>query len=114
MRRRFSSTRFGRHTDEQSFNYTPGRDRDPMCGLANGSDPTAITNDTRMLFKRSTTGSMTGYYSDTSRTTFITTTVSNKQVQFVEGSSMIKYHSSRCSPAARSTTARSGLASDRA
>jgi hypothetical protein len=67
-----------------SFNYTPVVTQIDVR-LANGIDPTAITNDTQ-LFRRGTTGSITGYYTDTVASYTMTTTVSNRQIQFAEGS----------------------------
>jgi hypothetical protein len=67
-----------------TFNYTPivvALD----VRLATGVAPAAITNDTA-LFKRSATGSITGYSVDNVATFTVTTTVSNKPLQFVEGS----------------------------
>ena len=66
-----------------TFNYTP-LVTELDVRLANGVDPTTITNDTQ-LFKRAATGSITGYYTDTVASYVVTTTVSNKQIQFAEG-----------------------------
>jgi hypothetical protein len=67
-----------------TFNYTPAVTQLEVR-LANGVDPTAITNDTQ-LFKRGTTGGITGFYPTTVATYVVTTTVNNKQIQFAEGS----------------------------
>jgi hypothetical protein len=66
-----------------TFNYTPIV-TELDVRLATGIDPVTITNDT-VLFKRSTTGSIQGYYATAVDSYVVTTTVSNKQIQFVEG-----------------------------
>jgi hypothetical protein len=67
-----------------SYNYTPAATQVEVR-LANGVDPASITNDTQ-LFKRSGSGSVSGYYPDTVATYVVTDSVSNKQIQFAEGS----------------------------
>jgi hypothetical protein len=52
--------------------------------LANGVDPTTILNDTQ-IFRRGTTGSISGYMVDTVASYTLTTTASIKQIQFVDG-----------------------------
>jgi hypothetical protein len=66
-----------------TFNYTPVVTEIDVR-LANGVDPTAITSDAQ-LFKRGMTGAVTGYYPDTLASYVVTTMVSNKQIQFAEG-----------------------------
>jgi hypothetical protein len=66
-----------------AFNYTPVV-TELDVRLANSVDPTAITNDTQ-LFKRAASGSITGYYTDTVSNYVVTTTFSNKQIQFLDG-----------------------------
>lgn len=66
-----------------SFNYTPVVTALDVR-LANGVDPATVSNDTA-LFKRSTTGSIQGFYPVAVDNYIVTTTVSNKQIQFVEG-----------------------------
>lgn len=65
-------------------NYTPVAVQVEVR-LANGVDPASITSDAQ-LFKRSGSGSITGYYPDAVASYVITDTVSNKQIQFAEGS----------------------------
>jgi hypothetical protein len=52
--------------------------------LATGVEPVTITNDTA-LFRRSATGSISGFFPTAVDNYIVTTTVSNKQIQFVEG-----------------------------
>jgi hypothetical protein len=52
--------------------------------LANGVAPAAVTSDAQ-LFVRSATGSINAYLTDTVASYTVTTTVSNKQIQFVDG-----------------------------
>jgi hypothetical protein len=52
--------------------------------LATGVDPTTVLSDAQ-LFRRATSGSISGYYTDTVNDMTVTTTVSNKQIQFVDG-----------------------------
>lgn len=66
-----------------AFNYTP-LVTEIDVRLATGVDPTTITNDTA-LFKRSTSGSISGYYPTSVDSYVVTTTVSNKQIQFADG-----------------------------
>jgi hypothetical protein len=66
-----------------TFNYTPVV-TELDVRLAHMVDPTAITSDAQ-LFKRSTTGALMGYYADAVSNYIVTTTVSNKQIQFAEG-----------------------------
>lgn len=66
-----------------SFNYTPVV-TELDVRLANGVDPTAITNDNQ-LFRRSASGSINGYFPTAVASYVVTTNVSNKQIQFVEG-----------------------------
>lgn len=66
-----------------TFNYTPVVTQLDVR-LASGVDPTAITSDTA-LFKRGATGLISGYYPAAVDNYVVTTTVSNKQIQFVEG-----------------------------
>lgn len=67
-----------------TFNYTPAATQVDVR-LANGVAPTTITSDAQ-LFVRSASGSLNGYYTDTVSNYTVTTTVSNKQIQFAEGS----------------------------
>lgn len=67
-----------------SYNYTPAATQVEVR-LAEGVDPGSITNDTQ-LFKRSGSGSVNGYYPDTVASYVVTDSVSNKQIQFAEGS----------------------------
>lgn len=66
-----------------AFNYTP-LVTELDVRLATGVDPTTINNDAS-LFKRSTSGSITGYYTTAVDNYLVTTNVSNKQIQFVDG-----------------------------
>jgi hypothetical protein len=66
-----------------TFNYTPAV-TELDVRLAPGVDPAMITSDTQ-LFRRSATGALTGYYGATVDNYVVTTTVSNKQIQFEEG-----------------------------
>jgi hypothetical protein len=66
-----------------TFNYTP-LVTELDVRLATGVDPATITADTS-LFKRSTSGSISGYYPTAVDSHTVTTTVSNKQIQFVDG-----------------------------
>jgi hypothetical protein len=66
-----------------TFNYTPCVTEIDVR-LANGVAPTAVMSDAQ-LFKRGTTGAVTGYYADTVSNYVVTTTVTNKQIQFAEG-----------------------------
>ncbi|CAN5715902.1 hypothetical protein BH11MYX3_BH11MYX3_33710 [soil metagenome] len=52
--------------------------------LATAVDPVTITSDTQ-LFRRATNGSISGYLTDAVDSFTTTTTVSNKQIQFVDG-----------------------------
>lgn len=52
--------------------------------LATGVAPAAVLNDTQM-FVRATNGSISAYMTDTVASYATTTTVSNKQIQFVDG-----------------------------
>jgi hypothetical protein len=67
-----------------TYNYTPFV-TELDVRLSTGVDPTAITSDAS-LFKRSASGGITGYYTDAVATYTVTTIVSNKHVQFAEGS----------------------------
>jgi hypothetical protein len=66
-----------------SYNYTP-LVTEIDVRLATGVDPTAIMTDAS-LFKRSTSGSIQGYYPAAVDNYVVTTNVSNKQIQFVDG-----------------------------
>lgn len=66
-----------------AFNYTPLVTQLDVR-LASGIAPTAVMNDPQM-FARSVTGGINGYYTDTVASYAVTTTVSNKQLQFQEG-----------------------------
>lgn len=66
-----------------SFNYTPVV-AEITVRLASGVDPATITSDAT-LFKRSTTGALQGYYPAAVDNYVVSTSVSNKQIQFVEG-----------------------------
>jgi hypothetical protein len=66
-----------------AFNYTPVVTEIDVR-LADGIDPTTITNDTQ-LFRRSTTGAITGYYPGNVASYVVTTSYSNKQIQFADG-----------------------------
>jgi hypothetical protein len=65
-----------------TFNYTP-LVTELDVRLATGVAPAAIVDDA-MLFKRSATGSITGIYVDNVATFTVTTSVTNKQIQFAE------------------------------
>lgn len=65
-------------------NYTPLA-TDVTVRLANGVVPAAITSDAS-LFKRSSSGSITGYFIDAVASYTVNTTTNNLQLQFVEGS----------------------------
>jgi hypothetical protein len=67
-----------------AFNYTPLVTQVDVR-LATGVAPSAINSDPQ-LFARSATGGITGYYVDTVASYVVTTTVSNRQLQFQEGS----------------------------
>lgn len=67
-----------------AFNYTPIVTSLDVR-LASGIDPATINNDTQ-LFRRSATGAINGYFGTTVDNYVVTTTVSNKQIQFAEGS----------------------------
>ncbi len=67
-----------------AFNYTPVVTEIDVR-LATGVDPTAINSDAQ-LFRRATSGSMTGYYPETVSSYVVTTSFSNKQIQSAEGS----------------------------
>jgi hypothetical protein len=67
-----------------TFNYTPAVTQVEVR-LANGVAPSAITSDAQ-LFARAASGGITGYYTDSVATYVVTTNVSNKQIQFAEGS----------------------------
>lgn len=64
-------------------NYTP-LTTEVDVRLAAGVAPTAITGDAD-LFKRSMTGAISAYYTDTVASFTVTTTVTNKQIQFADG-----------------------------
>ncbi len=66
-----------------SLNYTPLA-TDVTVRLADNVAPSAITNDTEM-FKRSSAGAITAFFTDTVKTFTIGTTVTNLQLQFTEG-----------------------------
>jgi hypothetical protein len=66
-----------------AFNYTPIV-VELDVRLANAIDPTTITSDAQ-LFRRGATGSISGYYPDSVASYVVTTNVSNKQIQFVDG-----------------------------
>ncbi|HEX5059340.1 MAG TPA: hypothetical protein VFV99_08275 [Kofleriaceae bacterium] len=66
-----------------TFNYTPVV-TELDVRLATGVAPAAITGDAQ-LFARSASGSITGYYVDMVNNYVVTTTVSNKQLQFMDG-----------------------------
>lgn len=66
-----------------TFNYSPVV-TELDVRLANGVEPSAINGDAQ-LFKRSTTGAVTGYYTDAVASYIVTTVISNKQIQFAEG-----------------------------
>jgi hypothetical protein len=66
-----------------SYNYTPLVTQLDVR-LANGVAPSTIMGDAQ-LFARSGSGSINGYYTDTVASYELTTTVSNKQIQFTEG-----------------------------
>jgi hypothetical protein len=65
------------------FSYSPLA-TDVTVRLANGIAPAAIVSDLD-LFKRSPTGAITAFYTDTVSTFTIQTTVNNLQLQFAEG-----------------------------
>lgn len=67
-----------------AFNYTP-LSTALEVRLASGVGPAAIDADGD-LFSRSASGSITGYYTDNVASYTVTTTISNRQVQFAEGS----------------------------
>ena len=67
-----------------TFSYSPLA-TDVTVRLATNVAPTAIISDAD-LFKRSATGAITAFYTDTVSTFTIQTTVNNLQLQFVEGS----------------------------
>lgn len=67
-----------------AFNYTPIVTALDVR-LAGGVDPTTINHDNQ-LFRRSGSGSITGYFGTSVDNYIVTTTVSNKQIQFAEGS----------------------------
>ena len=52
--------------------------------LADGVDPATVLSDAQ-LFRRTTSGSINGFYTDTVEEMTVTTTASNKQIQFVDG-----------------------------
>jgi hypothetical protein len=66
-----------------AFNYTPLVTQLDVR-LATGIAPTTINNDPQ-LFARSATGGINGYYVDSVASYAVTTTVTNKQLQFQEG-----------------------------
>jgi hypothetical protein len=66
-----------------TFNYSPFVTQVDVR-LANGVAPTAVGADAQ-LFKRSTSGSISAYFVDTVASFTITTTVTNRQIQFEEG-----------------------------
>jgi hypothetical protein len=66
-----------------AFNYTPLVTQLDVR-LANGVAPATVMNDPQ-LFSRSATGGINGYYVDTVASYTVTSTVSNKQLQFQEG-----------------------------
>lgn len=65
-------------------NYTPVAVQVDVR-LASGVEPAAITTDAQ-LFRRSATGTITGYYPDVVASYVVTDSVTNKQIQFAEGS----------------------------
>lgn len=65
-----------------AFNYTPIVTQLDVR-LATGVDPAAIASDTQ-LFRRAN-GALTGFLSDSVASVAVTTTVTNKQLQFTEG-----------------------------
>jgi hypothetical protein len=65
-----------------AFNYTPIVTALDVR-LANGVEPLTINNDSQ-LFRR-VNGSINGYFGTAVDSYVVTTTVSNKQIQFVEG-----------------------------
>lgn len=67
-----------------SYNYTPAV-TEVDVRLATAVDPTMVTSDAQ-LFKRSGNGSISAYYTTMVDSYVITTNVSNKQIQFAEGS----------------------------
>ncbi|MGE0870702.1 MAG: hypothetical protein AB7P03_19205 [Kofleriaceae bacterium] len=67
-----------------SFNYTP-LVTEIQVRLASGVEPSMIMDDAA-LFKRSMSGSISSYYVDTVASFTVTTTVSNRPMQFAEGS----------------------------
>jgi len=66
------------------FSYTPVS-TDVVVRLATGIAPSVIVSDAD-LFKRSTSGAITGYYIDKVASYTVMTTVNNLQLQFTEGS----------------------------
>ena len=66
-----------------TFNYTPAVTQVEVR-LASGVDPTMVTADNQ-LFARTGSG-ISGFYPGMVASYAITTTVSNKQIQFAEGS----------------------------
>jgi hypothetical protein len=66
-----------------AFNYTPLVTQLDVR-LANGVAPATIMNDPQ-LFARTATGGISAYYVDSVASYSVTTTVSNKQLQFQEG-----------------------------
>jgi hypothetical protein len=66
-----------------AFNYTP-LVTEVDVRLANGIDPTTIASDAS-LFRRTTSGAISGYYTDNVESYLLTSIVSNKQIQFAEG-----------------------------
>jgi hypothetical protein len=64
-------------------NYTP-LTTEVDVRLATNIAPTMITNDTQ-LFKRSASGSISAYYTDNVASFTITTTVTNRPIQFADG-----------------------------
>jgi len=65
------------------FSYSPLA-TDVTVRLANGVAPTAITSDTD-LYKRSATGTVTAYFTETVSSFTVQTTVNNIQLQFADG-----------------------------
>ncbi len=66
-----------------AYNYTPIV-TELDVRLTTGIAPATINNDNQ-LFSRATSGSINGYYPASVDSYVVTTTVSNKQIQFVDG-----------------------------
>ncbi len=67
-----------------TFNYTPVV-TELDVRLATDVDPTMITTDTQLFRRSATNGAITGLYPDAVDSYVVTTTYSNKQIQFVDG-----------------------------